>query len=401
MTTTETISGLPTNRPNPLDPPEEIARLRTDHPIVRMRFPDGHLGWLVTSHSAVRAVLANAKFSNRADRARLPVEAPRTFEPGAIEIPPGLFSRMDPPEHTRYRRMLTGQFTVRRMNRLMPRIEQIAEDHLDEMERHGPPADLVTMFAQPIPALVICELLGVPYEHHDQFQRDSLKLFDLQSSQEDIATAFTSLAGLLAQLVEAKRATPGEDLLSGLIGEGELSTPELVTIGVILLVAGHETTANMLGLGTYTLLQNPEQLALLRDDPSLIEGAVEELMRYLSVIHIGPIRNALEDVEIEGVLIKAGESVAVSVPGANRDPGRYESPDRLDLTRSAQGHVGFGHGIHQCLGQQLARIEMRAGFTALFRRFPRLRLAVPASEIPMRTTMSIYGVHKLPVTWTA
>jgi cytochrome P450 len=387
--TTSYLQGLPTHRQNPLDPPKEIAALRETEPIARMTFPDGHNGWLITSHPAVRAVLASPAFSNRIENLHSPI--PREgLKDLQFKAPPGMFNRMDPPDHTRIRRMLTGQFTVRRMNLLEPRIAEIAEQLLDELEG---PVDLVQAYTLPLPSLVICELLGVSYEHRERFQRDAARLVDLEAKTDAVMTAWGSMMGLLAEIVDAKRAEPGDDLISGLLAENELTHEELVTISMVLLFAGHETTANMLALGTYTLLNRPEQIPALLLDPA---GAVEELLRYLSIIHIGPVRTALEDVEIEGQLIKAGECVAMSVPGANRDHAKFgDDADELNVTRHAHGHVAFGHGIHQCLGQQLARIEMRIGFAALFRRFPGLKVA---GEVKFRDKMSIYGLHTLPVT---
>jgi cytochrome P450 len=391
--TTSSLSGLPTQRPNPLDPPQEIAALRSADPLVRMTFPDGHLGWLATGHHVVRAVLASPAFSNRIEKTHPVIPVKRAQDLATFETPPGMFIRMDGEDHARIRRMLTGQFTVRRMNMLEPRISQIASEHLDAIVQAGPPVDLVPAYTLPIPSLVICELLGVPYADRVKFQQDAAVLLNLESDSESAMGAWASLSELLNEIIDTKRTEPADDLLSGLVAEGELSQAELITIAMVLLIAGHETTANMLGLGTYTLLQNPSQIAAVIADPAT---AVEELLRYLSIIHFGPVRTALEDVEIDGHLIKAGEAVAMSVPGANRDPSKFDGPDSLDVTRHAQGHLAFGHGIHQCLGQQLARIEMRIGFAALFRRLPSLKLA---GEVKFRDRMSIYGVHNLPVTW--
>ncbi|MGH8881422.1 MAG: cytochrome P450, partial [Stackebrandtia sp.] len=200
-------------------------------------------------------------------------------------------------------------------------------------------------------------------------------------------------------LVTRKRAEPTDDLLSDLAKDEELSDDELAGMGFLLLIAGHETTANMLALGTFALLEHPEQAALLRADAGLIPNAVEELLRYLSIIHIGARRVAAEDIDLDGRLIKAGDPVVISVAAANRDASKFDDPGELDVTRRTTGHLTFGHGVHQCLGQQLARIEMRIGFESLLRRYPGLRLAVKPSEVPLRTDMAIYGVHELPVTW--
>jgi cytochrome P450 len=392
---TQTLPGppsLPTNRGGcPFDPP---AELRARPPVSRLSLWDGTVGWLVTSHSLARTVLADPRFSVRNELRTVPIR--RLTAPPAE---PGMFVALDPPDHTHYRRLLTGQFTVRRMNRMVPRIQEITEEHLDAMRRAGPPVDLVQAFALPIPSLVICELLGVPYAERDRFQAHSAQLLRIDTELDEIEAAADEIREFMSELVAKKRAHPSDDLLSGLIEGGELNDGELTVIGLLLLIAGHETTANMLSLGTLTLLRNPTQLAALRSDPTLVDNAVEELLRYLTVIQFGLTRAALEDVELDGVTIKAGESVTISLPAANRDSARFPDPDELDLTRPTAGHMAFGHGIHQCLGQQLARIEMRIGYAALLRRFPTLRLAAPVEDIPLRDNMIVYGAHHLPVTW--
>ncbi|MEU7892644.1 cytochrome P450 [Nonomuraea sp. NPDC049152] len=398
MSEPTTAAPMPTARVAgcPFDPPEDLARLREEQPVTPMAYPDGHVGWLVTSHALVRAVLADPRFSHRADLTHAPLGGTRMGEPRPA--PPGIFTAMDPPEHTRYRHLLTGQFTVRRMRRLTGRIQELTTEHLDAMERHGPPVDLVEAFALPIPGLVICELLGVPTGERARFQDDMSKLLSLEVSSEEKIAAFTTLTTFMRDLVPAKRAEPADDLLSGLVTGTDLTDEELTNISGVLMGAGFETTANMLALGAYALMSRPDQLAALRADEGLTDQAVEELLRYLSIIP-GTVRAALEDVELGGQLVKAGQSVTVSIPAANRDPGHFADPDTLDLRRSTAGHVAFGHGIHQCLGQQLARVEMQVAIPALFARFPTLRLAVPPEEVPLRTDMMIYGVHRLPVTW--
>lgn len=392
------VPELPMSRSCPFDPPEQLAQLREEQPITPLRYQDGHPGWLVTSYALARSILADPRFSRKNELQHLPKPfklTEFTQEPAQ----PGFFLGMDPPEHMRYRRQLTAHFTVRRMRQLEPRIAQIAEEHLDAMERHGPPVDLVSAFALPIPSLVICELLGVPYEDRKRFQHDTKVLLSLESTPEEAIGARDALRDYLHGLVARKRSEPGDDLVTTLLAGAELDDDEVAGIAVLLLVAGHETTANMLGLGTFALLRHPDQLAALRADPSLIEHAVEELLRYLTIVHLGPTRAALEDVEIGGQTIHAGDMVTISLSEANRDPERFENSEELDVHNSATGHLAFGHGIHQCLGQQLARIEMRIGYGALLRRFPGLRLAVPPEEVRMRTDMSIYGVHNLPVAW--
>jgi cytochrome P450 len=389
------ITTLPTHRQpgRPFDPPAELAGIRERHPLVRMTYPDGHDGWLATGYQAVRTILADRRFSSRYELMHLPVEgAPPELPPAPL----GDLTGIDAPEHTRLRRLLVGYFTVRRMRALTERVEEITADRLDAMERQGPPVDLVTAFAAPVPALVICELLGVPYADRDTFQRH-VHTLTAMSEPEAMAAAWTALHEYLLGLVRAKRADPGDDILSALTAS-DLTDDELAGTGAFLLGAGLDTTANMLGLGTFALLCHPDQLAALRSDPGIVDNSVEELLRYLTITHTN-IRSALDDVEVEGQLIKAGETVTLSMQAANRDPAQYPDPDALDVRRRATGHLTLGHGIHQCLGQQLARVEMRVAFPALLTRFPALRLDCAPGDVPLRTQSNIYGVHHLPVAW--
>ncbi|KOV85243.1 cytochrome P450 [Nocardia sp. NRRL S-836] len=394
--------GLPVERDaGPFDPPSRITRLRETRPVSPLAFPDGHEGWLVTGYEAVRQVMADARFSNRQDIGVLHVPYETPGMPAATEPSPqvpGLFISMDAPDHTRLRRKLTGAFTVKRMKQLEDQIVAITEQQLDALATLTPPVDLVAEFALPVPSLVICALLGVPYEDRASFQANSARFMERDIGLEDKMAAFGAMFGYLAQLVTGKRADPGDDILSDLARDEDLTIEELSGMGFLLLLAGHETTANMLALGTFALLEHPEALARLRSDPALMPGAVEELLRYLSVADIF-YRYATEDVELGGETIPAGSTVVVSLLAANRDPRKFEHPDVLDVRREVRGQVAFGHGIHQCLGQQLARIEMRAGFAGLLRRFPTLALAIPADEVKLRTTTHVYGVHELPVTW--
>ncbi|AOS64547.1 cytochrome P450 [Actinoalloteichus hymeniacidonis] len=394
--------GLPTQRDaGPFNPPRAITRLRETRPVSPMIFPDGHQGWIVTGFDAVREMLADTGFSSRQDLGvlHLPYETPGmpTFTEPAPQAP-GLFIAMDPPDHTRLRRMLTGAFTLRRMRQLEERIVDITEHLLDEMARRRAPVDLVTEFALPLPSLVICEMLGVAYADRGNFQVNTARFLDKELPFDQQQAAFLELHGYLTELVTRKRAEPGEDLLSDLARHDALTIEELAGMAFLLLLAGHETTANMLGLGTFALLENPDQLAELHADHELLPGAVDELLRYLSIADIH-YRYASADIELCGEQIAEGSTVLVSLLAANHDPRRFDDPDVLDIHRKARGHQTFGHGIHQCLGQQLARIELRAGFGGLIRRFPTLRLAIPAAEVRLKTNMQIYGVHELPVTW--
>lgn len=395
--------GLPMERDaSPFDPPRQITRLREARPVSPIVMPDGHEGWLVTGYDALRQLMADTRFSSRQDIGiiHVPYETPgMPVQTEPSPQTPGLFISMDPPDHTRVRRKLTGAFTVKRMKQLEEQIIDIAERQLDELARLTPPVDLVKEFALPVPSLVICELLGVPYADRETFQVNSAKFLVREVTLEDKIAAVGAMTTYLAELVTRKRAEPGEDILSDLARDDDLTIEELTGVAFLLLLAGHETTANMLGLGTFALLENPEQMAELRADPDLLPGAVEELLRYLSIADIF-LRYATEDIELGGETITKGSTVVVSLLAANHDPKRFDNPDTLDIRRNARGHLSFGHGVHQCLGQQLARIEMRAGFEGLLRRFPTLELAIPASEVRLRTDMNIYGVHELPVTWT-
>ncbi|MCX5009771.1 cytochrome P450 [Streptomyces sp. NBC_00555] len=388
-----TVTTLPTARPPgcPFDPPAELIDARLHGPISRYTHPGGKPGWMITGYDLVRSVLADPRFSSRKELLNVvDFEIP--------PAPPGEFLLMDEPQHGRYRKPLVGKFTARRMRLLTERIEQITTNCLDAMEKTGPPTDLVTAFAKPIPTIIICELLGVPYEDRDSFQEQIDSFMNGEPSEEELIAAYTATQQYLAELVAAKRANPTDDVLSELT-DSDLTDEELKGISLILLAAGFDTTANMLGLGTFALLQNPAQLAALRADPALADRAVEELLRYLSVAKTF-MRTALVDVELGGQTIKAGTTVVLSYNTANRDPERFTDPHLLDLHRQDGGHLAFGHGTHLCLGQQLARVEMRIAFSALLNRFPTLRLAVPAEEVGLRPeTADIYGVKSLPVTW--
>ncbi|MDA3645087.1 cytochrome P450 [Saccharopolyspora indica] len=385
----------------PFDPSSQVSRLRQARPVSPLIFPDGHEGWLITGYDEVRQAMADTRLSSRLDLGVVhaldtPPDMPAATEP-APQIP-GMFVAMDPPDHTRLRRRLTGAFTVKRMKSLEAHIAEIVERQLDHLAGLPQPADLVAEFALPVPSLVICEMLGVPYADRDVFQSHYAQFMVKEQPVEQKMGAYVALNTYLAELVTSKRAEPGEDILSDLARHEDLAVEELTGVAFLLLLAGHETTANMLGLGTFALLENPAQLAELRADPELLPGAVEELLRYLSVGDVF-YRYAAEDVEIGGVTINEGSTVVLSLLAANHDPRRFAEADSLDVHRNARGHLAFGHGIHQCLGQQLARIEMRAAFGGLLRRFPDLALAIPAAEVKLRTDMNIYGVHELPVTW--
>ena len=384
------------------DPVDELARVREDGGVTRIITPFGLPAWLVTRYDDVREVLSDpARFSNAR---RLPLPEDLDLPVSEVEVlqrRAGQLLAMDPPEHTRLRRMLTPEFTVRRIGRLAPRIAEIVEERLDALEREGPPADLVEGFALPVPSLVICELLGVPYSERAEFQQRTRRQLDFAVPiRQRLALQRESQEFMRGQVIRAREA-PGEDLLGMLIREhgDALTEEELVGIAGLLLVAGHETTANMLGLGTLALLCHPEQLALVRDDPAAVEPAVEELLRWLSIVPSGIPRVTTTEVTLAGQTIPAGELVMAALVAADRDAALVDDPDHLDITRGGMGHVAFGHGVHHCLGAPLARMEMKTAFPALLRRFPALALAVPFDEVGFRAHHFIHGLTSLPVTW--
>ncbi|MGC9537380.1 cytochrome P450 [Streptomyces sp. UG1] len=381
----------------PFDPPPELKELREKEPVCPVAMPDGTDGWLLTSYDDVYATLRNHEtFSSRSELRTSPIgtmlSARRPAGPGNLSV--------DPPDHTRLRRKLQGRFNTKRVARLADAITRIVDERLDEMERVGSPVDLVETYALPIPSLVICELLGVPYADHAEFQSRTAALLKMGSTPEEYAAANQGILDFVHNLARQKRDHPTDDILSELAQDEDLSLEEATGLGMGLLVAGHETTANMITLSTFALLQHPGQLALLREDPAgRIDKAVEELLRYLTIPQYGLERAALEDVEIRGRQIKKGDVVVPALFAANRDPERFENPDTLDITRSATAHLAFGFGVHQCVGQQLARVELRIALPALLERFPTLRLGAPADEIEMRTNSFVYGVTALPVAW--
>jgi cytochrome P450 len=383
----------------PFDPPPE---LRTMPPLSRIRLWDGSTPWLITRHADVRALLADPGVSADIRREGYPhtsasAQARRTRERSFIS--------MDDPEHARLRRMVRGTFGLPRTKELRPSIQQIVDERIDALLIGPRPVDLVDAFALPVPSLVICHLLGVPYADHDFFQRRSRVLVSRDPAVEHVIAAQEDLLDYLERIIAQKLADPADDLLSSLavehVATHELSGRAAARMAVLLLVAGHETTANMIALGTLALFEHPDQLAAMRetDDPALIAGAVEELLRYLSIVHTGRRRIALEDIEIDGQIIHAGDGIVLAGEAANRDETRFPDPDRLDVHRDARGHVAFGFGVHACLGQPLARVELEVVFGTLYQRVPGLRLAVALEQIPFKHDSNIYGVYELPVTW--
>ncbi|RRQ75985.1 cytochrome P450 [Streptomyces griseofuscus] len=392
--------AFPQDRNCPYHPPTGYAPLREARPLARVSLYDGREVWMVTGHALARSLLADPRLSSDRRRGEFPSISPR-FE-GVRDRRVALLGQ-DDPEHQRQRRMMIPSFTLKRAGGLRPAIQRIVDGLLDTMIEQGPPADLVPAFALPVPSMVICDVLGVPYADHEFFEEQSRRLLRGPTAA-DSQGARDRLEEYLGGLVDAKarQSEPGDGVLDDLVhqqlSQGTLERADVVSLAVILLVAGHETTANMISLGTFTLLRNPGRLAELRADPALLPAAVEELMRMLSIAD-GLARVALQDIEIDGTTIRAGEGVFFSTSVINRDPGQYEEPDALDFHRPTRHHVAFGFGIHQCLGQNLARAELEIALGTLLTRLPGLRLAAPAEEIPFKPGDTIQGMLELPVTW--
>ncbi|MER6282793.1 cytochrome P450 [Streptomyces sviceus] len=399
MTETEPVA-FPQDRTCPYHPPTGYDPLRADRPLSRITLFDGRPAWLVTGHGTARTLLADPRLST--DRTRDGFPAP-TARFASVKNRRAALLGVDDPEHRVQRRMMVPGFTLRRATELRPRIQEIVDERIDAMIAQGPPAELVSAFALPVPSTVICALLGVPYTDHDFFEGQSRRLLRGPTA-DDVTDARDQLEEYFDELIERKQKQPepGDGVLDELVHrqlrDGEVDREELIALAIILLVAGHETTANMISLGTFTLLQHPDRLAELRTDPALIPDAVEELMRMLSIAD-GLLRMALEDIEVAGTTIRAGEGVVFSTSVVNRDEDVYTDPDTLDWRRPARHHIAFGFGIHQCLGQNLARAELEIALHTLFDRLPTLSLAAPAEEIPFKPGDTIQGMLELPVTW--
>jgi cytochrome P450 len=386
----------------PLDPAPGLRELQVEAPITKVRWWDGSTPWLITGYADHRALLADPRISADSTHPSHPPRAAGMREGHQKHGRP--FIRMDDPEHARLRRTVTAPFSIKRAEALRPAIQKMVDGLIDDLLAGPKPVDLVEAFALALPSLVICELLGVPYADRGLFHESSRLFVDRDADPQQAAEADQRLLGYLDRLIDEKLASPGDDLMSEVaarIEAGELSREEAGRVAQLLLLAGHDTTANMIALGTLALLQHPDQLAIVRetDNPAVIARAVEELLRYLSIVHVGHPRAALEDIEISGHVIRAGDGLLLPAETANRDPAVFAEPDRLDITRDARGHVAFAFGPHQCLGQNLARVELQVVYSTLYRRIPTLRLATSLDQIPFKHDGLVYGVHKLPVTW--
>lgn len=377
-----------------LDPVSRVATTRASAPVSRVSLPFGMDAWVVTGYEESKAVLGSAEgfstdFAHLAGNAGI-----------AAEQSPGGLGFSDPPVHTRLRRILTPEFTMRRLRRLAPRIESIVEERLDAMGGARGPVDLVHEFALPVPSLTICELLGVPYEDRHDFQQLAMDRFDLFGGTTAPFGAMSASLDYFRDVVRAQRQKPGDGLLGMIVREhgDSVDDEELAGLADGVLTGGFETTASTIALGSLVLLQNEDVLDRLRADDSMTAPFVEEVLRYLSAVQMAFPRFAREDIEIAGVVIPRGDMVLCSLSGANRDPSYVTDDGGFDPHRAtASGHLAFGHGIHRCIGAELARMELRVAYPALARRFPGMRLAVPRQELSFRKLSIVYGIESLPV----
>ncbi|MFI0423194.1 cytochrome P450 [Spongiactinospora sp. 9N601] len=395
---------FPVQRSCPFAPPAEYEKLRDEAPVVRGKLPGGEV-WLVTRWAEARQVLSDATISTAPStpgNALVAMSAepppPEVLEAQA-EQGRGFFIDMDPPEHSVYRKLLIPEFSYRRIKELRPGIQATVDRLIDDMLAQGTEADLVEAFGLPMPSLVICQLLGVPYSEREFFQSRTRRML----TDEDEAgrtAAVGELRGFLSGLVAEAEKAPGDDLLGRLVTARAVPHEDMVGMMFLLLVAGHETTANMIPLSVLSLLRHPDQLRQAIDDPSLWPGAVEELLRFHSIVDwVAFDRATTQEIEIGGRKIGAGEGVLVLGASANRDERVFPDPDRLDIRREARPHVAFGYGVHQCLGQNLARAELEIALRTLFERVPGLRVDTPDEELSFKYTAPIFGMNALPVSW--
>lgn len=386
----------------PFAPPPQMLAMGESKPLSRVRIWDGSTPWLITGHEVARALFADSRVSVDDRRDGFPHWNEHMLS--TVNKRPRSVFTADAEEHTRFRRMLSKPFTFKRVEALRSAIQEVTDESIDDILAGPQPADIVAKLALPVPTKVISEMLGVPYEDHEFFQEHANAGLARYAAADAMQKGAMSLHQYLINLVEEKQANPSEDAVSDLaerVTAGEISVKEAAQLGTGLLIAGHETTANMIGIGVLALLENPEQAALLRDsdDPKFIANAAEELMRYLSIIQNGQRRVAIDDVVIAGETIRGGEGIIIDLAPANWDAAAYPEPDQLDFTRDAGQQLGFGYGRHQCVGQQLARAELQIVFHTLLRRIPSLQLAIPLDEVPFKHDRLAYGVYELPVTW--
>jgi cytochrome P450 len=388
---------------HPLHPPEEYARFRDSHPVTRVKMWDGQNAWIFTRYDDVKELLSSPHFSVMPSKPGYPFLTPaRKATVNSYQT----FITMDPPDHTKFRRMLTRDFTQKRMEQLRPQVQKLVNELIDEMLAKGPPADFVQALSLKLPVTVVSMLVGVPYSDTDQLEKWSIDKLDLTLPPEVTKKASAEMFQYFNDLLARKEADPGDgsDMLGRLVIEqirpGLLSRLDCVHMINLLYFAGHETTANQIAIGTLGLLLEPDQRRELAANPAMVKQAIEEMLRFHTVTHYNACRVATADVVIGGHQVRAGEGCYALLAAANRDPAHFPNPDAFDIHRkNASDQLTFSYGIHHCVGQPLARLELETVFTTLFQRIPTLKLAVPFEEIKFKRDMYVYGLHGLPVTW--
>lgn len=398
QTNPEDIPSFPMPRECPFHPPAPLTELRRHDPVSKVRIFDGSEHWIVTSYAECRQLLRDPRLSSNFYLPGFPHHVPGIK---ALRETPS-FATLDPPEHSKHRQMFTSDFSLERVEQLRPTIERMVDDHLDEMESHGAPVDLMQALLYPIPSLAVAALMGVPSGDHEYFNAAASQILARTSTLEQSQEASKGLKQYLAGLITERTERPQDDLLSRLgqqISAGTLSEEEALSDALLILVAGHDTTANQMGLGVLTLLENPEQFALIRQGTVELTVAIEEILRFITVVQFGRRRIAVDDIEIAGKTIRKGDGVIVMTETANRDETMFDQPDTFMVDRNPNRHMAFGFGVHQCLGQRVARTEMEIVLQKLFDRFPNLHLARGVDELEFNWNEMFYGAREIPVAW--
>ncbi|AOW90150.1 cytochrome P450 [Streptomyces olivaceus] len=399
-TPASTPRDFPIRRGCPFAAPEEYATLRTEDPVARVTLPTKREAWAVSRYDDVRELLSDPRVSADIRRPNFPALGEGEQEAGARFRP---FIRTDAPEHTRYRRMLLPVFTVRRVRAMRPAVQARVDEILDGMLAAGGPTDFVSAYANAVSTSVICELLGIPRENLEFFRDVTRVSGSRTSTAEQVAEALGGLFGLLAELIAERREEPRDDLISKLVTDhllpGHVTTDQLLSTLGITINAGRETTTSMIALSTLLLLDRPELTAELRRDASLMPAAVDELLRVLSVADSIPLRVAADDIELSGRTVPADDGVIALLAGANHDPEQFDDPEKVDFHRTDNHHVAFGYGVHQCVGQHLARLELEVALETLLRRVPTLRLAGDRDQVAFKHDSATFGLEELLVTW--
>ncbi|MBT1157159.1 cytochrome P450 [Aminobacter anthyllidis] len=390
-------------REHPLHPPEQLKDLRQRPGPTKVRLWDGSETWIATHYEDVREVLADPRFSTVTTRPGYPFVSQQRRDVLVNGRPN--FTFMDPPDHTKFRRTMARMFTVERFSRMRPFVQTVVDDLFDAMERKGAPANFVDDFALQVPVRVLAQLVGIPKEGQELFLQAGKDRFDLSGDATLSHGSGEVLWNYLDSLLAENERTPGDGdevitrLVVDQIATGKFSRDDAILVINQLLVAGFDTTASTITMGTLALLENPDQFAKLKSDQAAVENAVHEILRYASVLQFHSSRVAREDVEVGGKLIKAGEGMLALLHAANRDPAEFPEPDKFDIERHAAHHVAFSYGIHQCLGQSLARLELQVVFSTLAKRFPNLRLVKPLNEIEFAAHSLAYGPHEFQIEW--